>query len=86
MAEAGGPHKGQRVEIWTTSYRLVGHVFLPEKIAGTIMRLSDVVNLNRQFIPLTRVTMYRRDSDEILGHQDVLLVNRDRVEVIRPLD
>ena len=86
MADAAPPSTGQRVEIWTDAHRLVGHVFLPEKIAGTLMRLSDVVNMNRQFIPLTRVSMYRRNDDELLGRHEFLLVNRDRVELLRPLE
>jgi hypothetical protein len=86
MLEEWTSGKGQRVEIWTDAFHLVGHIFLPEGIAGGSARLSDVLNQNRQFIPLARVTMHRRDDDQILGQQEFLLVNRDHVELIRPLD
>ncbi len=41
---------------------------------------------NRQFIPLTRVVVYRRGEDQAAAQQEFLLVNRDSIEVIRPLE
>ena len=79
--------KGQRVEVWTDKYRLVGQVYVPQLVSGGIARLSDVVNdPTRHFIPLTRVAMYRRGDDQVLAEYEFLLLNRASIELIRPLD
>ena len=79
--------KGQRVEIWTDTYRLVGHVYVPRVMGGGTARLSDVINdPNRLFLPLTRVAMYRRGEDQVLVEHEFLLVSRASIDLIRPLD
>ncbi len=86
VAEWQGIGRGQRVEIWTGKFRLVGHVFVPEP-PGRAVRLSDVINdPNRSFIPLVRVAIYQRGEDELLMEQEFLLVNRATIEILRPLD
>ncbi len=87
MIEGQGSGKAQRVEVWTDKYRLVGHVYVPQVIGGGMARLSDVINeVNRHFIPLTRVAMYRRGDDQVVAEEEFLLVNRASIEIIRPLD
>jgi hypothetical protein len=84
--EARDAGKGQRVELWTEKYRLIGQVVLPEGVGGSA-RLSDVVNNpNRMFLPLLRVSMYRRGDDQMISQHDFLLVNRAGIEILRPLD
>ncbi len=81
-----GAGRGQRVEIWTGKYRLVGYIFVPEQ-AGRALRLSDVINdPHRPFIPLVKVAMYQRGDDELSMEQEFLLVNRASIEILRPLD
>jgi len=78
--------RGQRVEVWTEKYRLIGHIVLPDGVGGSA-RLSDVINNpNRMFLPLLRVSMYRRGDDQIISQHDFLLVNRASIEILRPLD
>ncbi len=87
MIEGQAAGKGQRAEIWTDKYRLVGHVYVPQVIGGGTARLSDVVNdPNRHFLPLTRVAIYRRGDDQVVAQEEFVLVNRASIEIIRPLD
>lgn len=86
MEEWRSSGRGQRVEVWTDKYRLLGHMFVPEE-AGRTVRLSDVINdPDRPFIPLVKVAVYGRGDDQILMEQDFLLVNRATIEILRPLD
>jgi len=86
MSEAREPGRGQRVEILTNAHRLVGNIFVPET-GGRSLRLSDVMNeAMRPFLPLVKVAMYRRSDDEFLMEQAFLLVNRNSIEILRPLD
>jgi len=86
MSEARVPGRGQRVEILTNAHRLVGNIFVPET-GGRSLRLSDVMNeAMRPFLPLVKVAMYRRSDDEFLMEQAFLLVNRNSIEILRPLD
>jgi hypothetical protein len=79
--------RGQRVEVWTGTFRLVGYIYLPQVVGGGTARLSTVLNdPSRQFIPLTRVAVYRRGDDQAVAQQEFLLVNRDSIEVLRPLE
>ena len=87
MSEARSLERGQRVEVWTSTFRLVGYIYLPQVVGGGTARLSTVLNdASRQFIPLTRVVVYRRGEDQAAAQQEFLLVNRDSIEVIRPLE
>ena len=87
MNQGQASGKGQRIEIWTDKYRLVGHVYVPQVTGGGTARLSDVINdPNRHFLPLTRVAMYRRGDDQALVEHEFLLVSRASIEMIRPLD
>jgi hypothetical protein len=85
--EGRSPERGQRVEVWTSTYRLVGYIYLPQIVGGGTTRLSTVLNdPTRQFIPLTRVAMYRRSDDQVVAQQEFLLVNRESIELLRPLE
>ena len=87
MNEGKSSERGQRVEIWTGTYRLVGYLYLPQVVGGGPARLSDVLNdPNRHFLPLTRVAMYHRGADQVLAQQEFLLVSRASIEVLRPLE
>ena len=87
MIEGQAAGKGQRVEIWTDKYRLVGHAYVPQVIGGGTARLSDILNdPNRHFLPLTRVAMYRRGDDQVVAQEEFLLLSRASIEIIRPLD
>ena len=86
MNEWQGSGRGQRVEIWTDKYRLMGYIFVPEE-TGRNVRLSDVINdPDRPFLPMVRVAMYQRGGDELLMEQEFLLVNLAAIEILRPLD
>lgn len=85
MLEGRELGKGQRVELWTDKFRFVGHVHIPQGPMSP--RLSDVINdPHRMFLPLSRVSMFRRGDDQIISQQDFLLVNRSSIEVMRPLE
>ncbi len=87
VSEVRSPERGQRVEVWTDTYRLVGYFYLPQVVGGGTARLSDIINdPQRRFLPLTHVALYRHGDEQPVAQQDFLLVNRDRIELLRPLD
>lgn len=68
------------VIVLTTTYRLEGELHL---VPGG--RLLDEVNRNRDFVPLTNVTLFDPGSGQPVDTLDFIAVNKNLVVMIAPV-
>jgi len=73
------------VEIYTSNLKIVGDCYLPiEAYRG---RLTDLLNeMGSGFIPVTRAEVYRRNSDELINQAKCVVVNKNFIEAVLPID
>ena len=68
-----------RVILLTSTYRLEGDIHV---VPGG--RLLDEINKEREFIPVTRATIYEIHSDNPLDTLDFIAVNKSQVVMVAP--
>ena len=68
-----------RVILLTSTYRVEGHIHV---VPGG--RLLDEINKEREFIPVTRASIYALDGEAPLDILDFVAVNKSQVVMIAP--
>ena len=68
-----------RVILLTSTYRLEGDIHV---VPGG--RLLDEINKEREFIPVTRATIYEIRGDNPLDTLDFIAVNKSQVVMVAP--
>jgi hypothetical protein len=68
-----------RVILLTSTYRLEGDIHV---VPGG--RLLDEINKEREFIPVTRATIYEVNGDSPLDTLDFVAVNKSQVVMVAP--
>jgi hypothetical protein len=68
-----------RVILLTNHYRLEGDIHV---VPGG--RLLDEINKEREFIPITRATIYEVSGDAPLDTLDFIAVNKSQVVMVAP--
>ena len=68
-----------RVILLTSTYRLEGDIHV---VPGG--RLLDEINKEREFIPVTRATIYEIHGDNPLDTLDFIAVNKSQVVMVAP--
>jgi hypothetical protein len=77
-------HRFERISIQTPRHRIVGVATLASD--GYRSRLSDLLNApERDFIPLTNVTVTELDGDHEVTRHEVIAVHRQHVVFAIPL-
>jgi hypothetical protein len=68
-----------RVILLTTTYRVEGHIHV---VPGG--RLLDEINKEREFIPVTKASIYTIDGEAPLDTLDFVAINKTQVVMIAP--
>jgi len=81
--EAGVDHRSERVVLETARHRITGVVTLARD--GYRSRVSDVLNASeRNFLPLTAVSVARLDGSAPASTYEFLAVHRDHIVFVAP--
>jgi len=74
-----------RIEVWTDRDRILGTLYIPAG-EGYKGRISDMLNDDRTFLPLTNVTVFPLEGENPRRRTDFLALNKASIVLVQALE